>query len=405
MTAPVTMGGGESRAISYELPIEPPVHAADAFLPATLMPAMALRDPPRFEAALSPRLLTGAATAQDILGTWAKHAQVEAGMRPPYEPVTIEARKRGSVEARPPRGAACFFTAGVDSFYSALKHRDELDALVYVHGFDVPLGQTELRERVARGVRSAASELGLRLIEVETDVADFARGCLYWEDFHGAALASVALLLGAEYERVYLPATMSYALLNPLGSHPLLDPLWSTEDVEIVHDGCEATRREKLRAIAGSPAARGWLRVCFENRDGDYNCGRCEKCVRTQAALRLLGVEGEFMTLPPLDLQAVRDVRMRFGGSEWRDLLHHGEVDGSDPELTGAIRAALLRHRLGGPVPDEAGQARPLGNGRVDELELLAVAAAVAAERDRLAERVRELEGSVPPRRRLRRRA
>ena len=56
---------------------------------------------------------------------------------------------------------------------------------------------------------------------------------------------------------------MTYAHLGPLGSHPLLDPLWSSEDVELVHDGCEATRLDKLalRGVGGrgAPLAAGVL--------------------------------------------------------------------------------------------------------------------------------------------------
>ena len=62
------------------------------------------------------------------------------------------------------------------------------------------------------------------------------------------------------------------------GSHPLLDPLWSTETLAFVHDGCEANRMEKVRRIAESPLLLEGLRVCVDDRGPDvYNCGSCWK--------------------------------------------------------------------------------------------------------------------------------
>lgn len=393
VSAGVCTSDGSEYEISYTLPVEPPEYPEDAFLPATLMPAMARREPLVLDEPVSPRLVGAVSTIQDILNAWVRHTEVERGERPAWERVQVDARSRpaGSVAAGG-RGAACFFTGGVDSFYTALKRRDELSALVYVHGFDVALEATELRARVADGVRAAAEGLGLPLLEVETDVRTASDGWLFWEDFHGAALASVALLLARRFSSVFVPATNSYAHLGPLGSHPLLDPLWSTEEVEIVHDGCEATRREKIVALAGCEPAHRWLRVCWENRDGAYNCGRCEKCLRTGMELRLVGLADEFTSLPQVDLAGLEQVPIRFGGAELRAALRSVELRGDDPDLTDVLRTALRRHRLRAPAPPA--ERGPVGDGgaRGDELELLAAAAATAAERDRLARQVRELE-------------
>jgi hypothetical protein len=395
VSAAVHSNDGVSHELSYALSVEPPEHPEDAHLAAALMPAMALREPLRMELPISERLLSSVPAIQDILGSWAHHAEVERGTTPAYEQVPVHATPRRPSRATRSGAVASFFTAGVDSFYTALKHRDELTSLIYVHGFDVPLDAPELRDRVGEGVRQAAAELGLPLVEVETNVRSFSERCLYWEDFHGSALASVALLLSARFSRVYLPATTTYAMLTPLGSHPLLDPLWSTESLELVHDGCEATRRHKLRVLADCEPARTWLRVCWENRGGAYNCGQCEKCLRTEAELRLLGLSKAFASLPEMSLSDVEQVPIRFGGGEWRAALQTAEAEGRDPALTDAIRAALRRHRLIGPPAAAGSPGAATSLRRVDEVELLATAAATAAERDRLATRVREVEGML----------
>ena len=99
----------------------------------------------------------------------------------------------------------------------------------------------------------------------------------------------MALLLSSLFKRIYIPSSETYAHLEPCGSHPLLDPLWSTEHLQIVHDGCEATRIEKVRKIAQHEVALKKLRVCWENKENAYNCGVCEKCIRTMISLYAIG--------------------------------------------------------------------------------------------------------------------
>ena len=157
-------------------------------------------------------------------------------------------------------------------------------------------------ERNTRFVQS----LGKTLIPIETNHYPFGyRYNLSRNLSHGSCLGSVALLLGFPF--VYVPASYSYSQLFPLGSHPLTDPLWSNEYVEIIHDGCEAGRTEKLKTITNSASALANLRVCFD--DMNVNCGTCLKCLRTMISLKLLGVS--VAPFPPLpSLKAIRESRI-----------------------------------------------------------------------------------------------
>lgn len=337
------------RIVRFEGPDQVQVDlGADPLLAAGLLPAMRLGLPLELPGPVSSRLLAQASTIQDIILTWDRAMRRDD---PWYHRIEVRAEARTPAEAEaaalpPGRGAACFFTGGVDSFHSAIAHRHELDALVYVHGFDVAIDDLALRDRVVDGVRKAAALLGLPLVEVATDVRVVGDGNgVGWEDYHGSALASVALLLAPEFSRFYLPATTTYALLYPLGSHPLLDPLWSTEHVEIVHDGADTTRLEKIAAIATEEAAQGYLRVCWENRGGAYNCGRCEKCVRTGVAIRIVGAEGRFRSLPPPSTRQIAAVRVPGTGSNWMAMRDELARTGANPRLRAALEAAMARHR------------------------------------------------------------
>jgi hypothetical protein len=280
---------------------------ADPLLPAVLLAAMSRQAPVRLAAAISPRLLSAVGTIQDIFHAWDPTR---------LHPVEIQSLSAvpDAPSHRPSGGVGCFFTGGVDSWYSVLKHRDEITHLVYVHGFDVPLEDRGLRAKVSAMLREVAGLLRKGLVEVTSNLRSAADAYVDWDFYHGPGLASVALVLTPSLRKMYIPATHTYAALYSLGSHPLLDPLWSTEAVEIVHDGCESTRTEKVRCIAAFEPALRTLRVCWRNPDGAYNCGRCEKCLRTMIALRLAGVLDKTPTFGPLDLRAVSRIPITTGG-------------------------------------------------------------------------------------------
>jgi hypothetical protein len=336
----------EAHDVYWALPGNPDGNVEDAVLATAILPAMAAEEPLTIERPVSGRLLSNLATIQDVFETWSRDKELNRGWTKVFRRVSVDATARPSSTSTPARGVAAFFTGGVDSFYTAMKRRDELTALVYVHGFDVALEDVETREQVVSGVRAAASELALPLVEVETDVRAFSERSVKWLDYHGAALAGVALLLAPWFGRMYVSATTTYASLSPLGSHPLIDPLWSTENLELMHDGCEATRLEKLDALAHCEAARRWLRVCPKNWGATYNCGRCTKCLRTMVAARLLGPSPPFESLPVLDDDGLRRLaRAKVPGDGETYKLYLRMANGRDRALARALRSALWRSR------------------------------------------------------------
>jgi hypothetical protein len=248
-----------------------------------------------------------------------------------------------------------------------LQHQEEITHLVLVHGFDMELRAVRHRERVARALRRAAAELGKPLIEVETNLRAFADRHARWSsEYFGSALCSVALLLSEVLGKVYIAASFTEALSvrTPSGSHPHLDPLWSTEATEIVFDGMERDRLQKAARIAESEVALRSLRVCWQNRGRTYNCGSCEKCLRTMVNLRIAGALDRCSTFErPLDLRGVARIVCR---DQYERLLVEENLlacqrAGSDPELERALRESLaarptqLRAKIaGGDLPRRA---------------------------------------------------
>ncbi|RYF55230.1 MAG: hypothetical protein EOO27_21615, partial [Comamonadaceae bacterium] len=218
------------------------------------------------------------------------------------------------------RGVGCFFSGGVDSFYTALKHQDEITHLIIIHGLDISLSNDALWEETVDRARTMAADLGKELIEVRSNARHLhAKHGPHWQkQAHGAFLAHVSLLLSPHLRKVYIPASDDDSHpISPLGTHPDLDPLWSSSDVEIVHDGIEADRVDKLTHLKNSQVAMNHLRVCWFNLASKYNCGKCEKCLRTMISLHIAGAAGRCQSLPQrIPTRAVRWIYLNAAGAE-----------------------------------------------------------------------------------------
>jgi hypothetical protein len=284
---------GELSFASHDIALAEP---GNAFLATALLPSMLAATRLEVDAPVSPRLL---AALPEIM-------QLVHGWDPRYRPIRIHVGSERLLARDDGRGVACFFSGGIDSFHSVLQNLDRLSALVFIHGFDIPLGDGLVRQRVATGLRSAARELGKPLIEVETNARELLEQFAPWTALHGAVLASVALLLGQAFREMIIPATHPLAQLRPHGSHPWLDPLWSSEAVKIVHHGAEVDRIGRITAIAGNGVVQRWVRVCWRNTAGTYNCGACVKCLQALAGFREAGALGRLRSFPAGSLRAVR---------------------------------------------------------------------------------------------------
>lgn len=250
--------------------------------------------------------------------------------------------------------AACF-SRGVDSAYTAARPRraaDRLDALVFVDGLE-PVHGPSVREEEADRARAMAGRLDLELLVVETDLRrPFEAAGFDWEDAVGPALASVGHALGRRFRRLVVPSGDSYATVEPAGTSPLLEPLLSSERVEIVHDSIARSRLGKVGWLAAErPDLLADLKVCFKE-DRPDNCGRCGKCLLTMACLQVHGALEQAAGFPDeVDLDAVRAFRLPMlkARHDWAELAAAIEPDGPHAALRAAALATIARSRLAGP--------------------------------------------------------
>lgn len=299
---------------------------------------MHLQCPLEIEAPVSPRLLAQLPEFQRIF------TRRERTLR------QVEVRAQPDQHPRSPRrgNTALFFSGGVDASHSLLEHESEISHLIFVHGFDIFVSRGDLYQEFLPSMQAAATTFGKELVQLETNLRDFTDAMGSWPfHFHGPVKAAAALALEPLAHR-FLASGENISSQFRDSSRFELDPLWSTEAVEIVHVGHDVNRFNKLRRIGPDPRVQQHLRVCWENRGERYNCCECVKCLRNMCALRALGHLDQVTTFDrPLDLTRVAEwmeVAIPLHRDELRAIVEHLEAGHPDPELKSAVQRVLERY-------------------------------------------------------------
>lgn len=296
----------------------PPLLAGgEALLCFGLLPALELGCRLRIDAPVDSELLAGVADVQQLVAGWT----------PGCRPVEIRAAGQAAAESRG-TGGGLFFSGGVDSAYSLVTRRAELDGLVTIIGCDVQLDDRANADRLVGIARRAAAATGLESVVIETDLPRVMHRYLGWIEYHGSALAGIRHLLCDRFRRMFVAASCEAetAWECPWGSHPGLDPRLGTAAAPIEIDGL-VVRMDKIRRLLAEPRLLADLRVCHH---GGVNCGTCSKCVFARHALAVLGAEhagfpGGSIPLGPFaaaatgdrsELRALRAAAVAVGGHE-----------------------------------------------------------------------------------------
>ena len=343
-----------------------------AFLLAAIMPAM--RHGERrilFDGVVCPRLRNGLQTAMQQLRAW----YGERG----HEPVQIEASQgTQALVPRAPRRTASFMSGGVDALATLrcnrmdfpLDHPESIQDCLIVHGIDLG-GYADQQQRrnsfdlAVRHLSDVAESEQVTLIPVYSTLRHLDDGDdLFAIESHGAVLSAIAHAFSPRITTALIASTDHVADLAPWGSHPLLDPNYSSCELEIRHDLLRLTRLEKVGLLADWDVALKALRSCYHpfRPDDALNCGQCEKCLRTMTELLVYNKLRACPTFPcddvsPEQLQTLQAVPQRLNphngetfpqappvqihlSQHWRQLLEPLQAIGRD-DLAQVIKAKL----------------------------------------------------------------
>lgn len=317
----------------------------ETFLGPFVVPALERGLRLRHEGPVDPVWLRGARELVEIVRGWWGYAGPD-----PLEAVTAAAPSPAPTHDLVSAG----WSGGVDSSWTVFRSGRRIDALVFVHGFDMRVASTARAEAARASLVAVARATGRRAIVVRTDLREHPvfRGAP-WERTHGGALAAIGHALAETVSTHCVSSTWAHFDSRPWGSHWATDELWSSGSLRVAHVGTELRRWDKLWAVQDEPLVQRHLRVCWQNRRRTGNCGRCEKCCRTRVTLartgRLSAFASAFPDAPPLvaaidELPALEPL---FVEAVWAVMQAWGDLP---PDVQGAVDRLVRRSVEGVPT-------------------------------------------------------
>jgi|RhiMetdeSRZDD1v2_1073273.scaffolds.fasta_scaffold76977_3 hypothetical protein len=265
--------------------------APHAFLCAAIMPALEAGEQRiLLEDEVCPVLQENLITVMQLMQHWNRLERA---------PLRIEAKTASRVLAAPSPRAGLFLTGGVDSLATLRVNRLQYPSThpgsvkdgIIVFGLEVEA--LDAFRHVLKSLSSLADHSGVTLLPVYTNIRQLNSDWRFWYSyFMGAALSGVAHALGRRLSIVSIASDYDIPHLKPHGSHPLVEPHFSSYDLRIRCDGITLSRLAKIRVLADWDLGLQHLRVCnkTEQYSADHlNCGECEKCLRTMLGLLIVG--------------------------------------------------------------------------------------------------------------------
>jgi hypothetical protein len=260
-------------------------------------------------------------------------------------------------EGEPERAIAAL-SGGLDSTFTVVRHARrligdaafELDGLVVVLGFDVPLERADRFDDLRRRLEPLARWLDLPLYTAVTN--SMALGGRAWPQSAIALFGSVLASWSSRCAVGLVSGGAPHGSPRFGASHPaMLDALASNEYFRIVTDGGGFGRTDKVERLAPFPHVLAALKVCWEGPDPALNCGRCEKCVMTRLNFLAAGLPDPPCFAEPLTPAHIEALRLPSLQAA-RDLFRTGWAELEARGRTGPV-VDLLRRRLGRVPPEE----------------------------------------------------
>lgn len=272
----------------------------NAFLTMCILPAMHHGEKRVIiDGEICPLLLNGLTVVMNWFQNW---------FEPNRELVRIEASGRQSPPQRSgARNAAIFMSGGIDSLatlrYNHLNFPPEhpwyIRDGIFIQGQNIESdNSTEAFGSALAALSGVCADAEITLLPIMTNVRVLEESTPFFvKQFQAAILSAAGHAFSSRIAIAYIAASESIGStlklnhvqqFQPYGSHPLIDPNYTSSDVRIHHYGAELSRLEKTRLVADWLTGLQNIKVCTRNWPGE-NCGRCEKCIRTMLALVALG--------------------------------------------------------------------------------------------------------------------
>ena len=334
---------------SYHRPTAP---SLDPFAIIALPVALATGETLRLSGPISEQLMLNLLEAAEIYRTYFPNT---------VKAIAIEGRTHKLAPFQSDR-IGSFYSGGIDSLFNVAEMRrlhavhgvGTVTDLWLVQGMDIPLADADRWTSTRETLTPPAEAAGFRVVDIRTNARASQFALVGWtETGFSAVLGAISKLFAEHVPLALIGSYGHYGEIVPHASSPLVDPLWSCDRQSVRHFTPRATRQDKVASIlAHAPELLQHVRVCFKNEAGAYNCGVCEKCLRTQCQMLIADDACDLSMfdepLAPRHLKRIRlpcDRDHSYAWAFWRDIAR-GLGAGGHRELQGAVETALYRNRI-----------------------------------------------------------
>lgn len=204
------------------------------------------------------------------------------------------------------RKSMLLFTGGVDAYATYFRVKNKKPILVKVFGDKMNLGNVESAIKNEIELNKYSEELNeLNIKYIYSNIRTFYSQKLnklvkeggWWSHVqHGYGLTTLLAPIGYKFKAgsFYIASSYTADIDIRWGSTPAIDNKLKWSGTQVLHDGYELLRQDKVDLIALRTKESGnklQLRVCYSELNKDINCSQCEKCYRTILALMLNNVD------------------------------------------------------------------------------------------------------------------
>ncbi len=211
-----------------------------------------------------------------------------------------------------------FFSMGADAWQTLISHYKEKPILMTMFGADIDANNIESIKDFKQKVNQTAQDFNLNTVFFKTNLKSFITGRVeklikplrniwggggevgWWHEIqHSLGVithaAPIAYLNHSRF--IYFASTNSSKdiIKKPLASVPEIDNEIRFIDAQVVHDGYEFQRQDKIHNICEFSQNHNYkinLHVCWESQNNNNsNCNICEKCLRTIIGIIIEGYD------------------------------------------------------------------------------------------------------------------
>jgi hypothetical protein len=256
-----------------------------------------------------------------------------------FRPVAVCAEEE--VDPDPPAGrggAVMGFSGGVDASFALAAHRTgalgrlsrDISLGVMVVDRSLRRGGDTALERASCSARRSLDTYGVELAVVRSNwQEDF---CSAWfMGFNTGYMSLLHTFSGTHSAAIHATDRTYLEELHalPYGSHMVINHLLGHHAFPVVSTGGTHARTERIAFLADHPVLLSGLRVCYQDHADGANCGHCEKCVRTQLEMRVVGLPTTEVFPSPFTLDDIQAMDVR----RWPVLSYFDAIlDRLDPE-------------------------------------------------------------------------